>query len=301
MRIFSRMTQDKNLNPRTAGPRPPFDEPRQDGTGSERDMKIPPDYGEQSYRGLGRMPGRVALVTGADSGIGRAVALAFAREGADVTVAYHSHEEDARETVRLVEAAGRKALCLSADVGEDAECARLVKETVDKLGKLDVLVNNAAYQGKGVEHFEELTAERVLHTFKTNIVSMFNLTRHALKHLKPGGVIINVASIQAYQPSPGILDYAATKAAIVDFTKGLAKELGERGIRVNAVAPGPVWTPIIPQSFSEEKIREHGKNTPLGRPAQPVELSPAFVFLACDESRYVSGEVLGVTGGRTLT
>ena len=308
MRIFSRMAQDKdssgsqgrNVDPRTAGPRPPFDEPTQGDTGSEEKMRTPPDYGEESYRGLGRMQGRVALVTGADSGIGRAVALAFAREGADVAVAYHSHADDAKKTLELVEGAGRRGVVLAADVGEDGDCARLVQTTVAGLGKLDVLVNNAAYQGKAVERFEDLSAERVLHTFKTNIVGMFNLTRHALPHLKPGAVIINVASIQAYQPNPGILDYAATKAAIVDFTKGLAKELAERGIRVNCVAPGPVWTPLIPQSFPPEKVREHGKSSPLGRPAQPVEVARAFVFLASEESTYVNAEILGVTGGQTM-
>jgi NAD(P)-dependent dehydrogenase (short-subunit alcohol dehydrogenase family) len=263
-------------------------------------MRIPPDYGEKSYQGHGRLLDQVALVTGADSGIGRAVALAFAREGADVAIAYHSHEADAKETLRLVEGAGRRGLLLRADVGEDAECARLVEDTIRGLGHLDVLVNNAAYQSKAAERFEELTADRVLHTFKVNVVAQFNLVRHALPHLQPGATIINTASIQAYQPKPGILDYAATKAAIVAFTQGLAKELTARGIRVNCVAPGPIWTPIIPQSFGPEKIRDHGKSSPMGRPGQPVEVAHAFVFLASHDSRYVSGEVLGVTGGQTL-
>ena len=294
------MMNQGNPDPRAAGPRPPFDEPPQGGTGSDREMNNPPDYGEQSYEAYGRMKDRVALITGADSGIGRAVALAFAREGAHVGIAYHSHEDDARETLRLVEESGRRGVLFRADVGEDADCARLVSDAMARLGKIDVLVNNAAFQPKAAERFEELEADRVLHTFKVNVVAQFNMVRHVLPHLRPGATIINVASIQAYQPNPGILDYAATKAAIVAFTQGLAKELTPRGIRVNCVAPGPIWTPIIPQSFGREKIRDHGKSSPMGRPGQPVEVSPAFVFLASDESRYVSGEVLGVTGGQTL-
>jgi hypothetical protein len=199
-----------------------------------------------------------------------------------------------------VESAGQRGLTLGGDVAEDAHAGRLVQATVERFGRLDVLVNNAAFQGKAVERFEDLTPDRVLHTFRVNIVAMFNLVRHALPHLRPGAAIINVASIQAYQPKPSILDYATTKAAIVAFTQGLAKELIERGVRVNCVAPGPVWTPIVPQSFGAQKIREHGKSSPIGRPAQPAEVAPAFVFLASDESRYVNGEILGVTGGQTL-
>jgi NAD(P)-dependent dehydrogenase (short-subunit alcohol dehydrogenase family) len=242
----------------------------------------------------------VALVTGADSGIGRAVALAFAREGADVAISYLSEHEDAKETQRVVEAAGRKALLLPGDLGEVAHAERVVKETLQRLGKLDILVNNAAYQDKAVERFEDLTPERIERTFRTNILAMFFLTRAALPHLKPGASIINTASIQAYQPSPNILDYASTKGAIVTFTKGLAKELVERGMRANSVAPGPVWTPLIAQSFDPQKVSEFGKQSPMGRPAQPAELAPSFVFLASDESRYVNGEVLGVTGGMLL-
>jgi NAD(P)-dependent dehydrogenase (short-subunit alcohol dehydrogenase family) len=263
-------------------------------------MRNKPDHGETSYRGFGRLQDRVALVTGGDSGIGRAVALAFAREGAHVVISYLQHHEDAQETLRLVESAQRTGLTLAGDVAEDAVCQQLVKQTVDRFGRLDVVVNNAAFQGKAVERFEDLDAERVLRTFRTNIVAMFNLVRHALPALKPGAAVINTASIQAYQPNPGILDYAATKAAIVAFTQGLAKELTPRGVRVNCVAPGPVWTPLIPASFGEERTREHGKSSPMGRAAQPAELAPAYVFLACDESRYVSGETLGVTGGQTL-
>jgi NAD(P)-dependent dehydrogenase (short-subunit alcohol dehydrogenase family) len=287
-------------DPRKTGPQPKFPRQEQEGPGSEAAMAPRADHGEATYRGHGRLAGRVALVTGADSGIGRAVAIAFAREGADVAIGYLSEEDDARETQRQVEAAGRRALLLPGDLADEAVCARLVGTTVDRLGGLDLLVNNAAFQGKAVERFEELDPARVERTFRVNVLAMFHLVRHALPHLKAGASIINVASIQAYEPTPSILDYASTKGAIVTFTKGLAKELGGRGIRANVVAPGPVWTPLVVQSFGEEKNESFGGNTPLGRPAQPAELAPAFVFLASDESRYITGEVLGVTGGRLL-
>lgn len=288
------------LDPKEAGEKPPYPQGEQRAPGSEKDMRPRPDFGEESYRGHGRLLDRVALVTGADSGIGRAVALAFAREGADVAVSYLSEHQDAAETRRVVEAANRRALLLPGDVAEDRHCAELVRRTVEAFGRIDVLVNNAAYQGKAVERFEDLDDERVRRTFAVNIVAMFDLVRHALPHMKPGSAIINVASIQAYKPSPPILDYAATKGAIVTFSKGLAQHLIERGIRVNVVAPGPVWTPLIAQSFPEEKVQRFAQDSPMGRPAQPAELAPAFVFLACDESRYVNGEVLGVTGGKPL-
>jgi NAD(P)-dependent dehydrogenase (short-subunit alcohol dehydrogenase family) len=286
-----------NPDPRHAQPAPPFPKQAQDSPGSEAKMRPRPDYGEESYRGLGRLKDRVALITGGDSGIGRAVALAFAREGAHVAIAYLDEHDDAEETKRAVVAAGREALVVPGDIGDDGHCARLVRQTVERFGRLDVLVNNAAFQGKQVERFEDLDAERVMRTFRTNVVAMFNLTRHALPHLKPGAAIINTTSIQAYHPNPGILDYASTKGAIRVFTEGLSKELAGRGIRVNGVAPGPVWTPLVAASFPPEKNAEHGKSAPVGRAAQPAEVAPAFVFLACDESRYVSGEILAVTGG----
>lgn len=289
----------RNPDPR-AGRKPPFREHEQPTPGAEGRMDTPPDFGEATYKGLGRLRDRVALVTGADSGIGRAVALAYAREGADVVVSYLSEHEDAQVTKDLVERAGRRAMTLAGDLGADGHCGRLVRETVERFGKLDILVNNAAYQGEAVEAFEQLTAERVERTFRTNIVAMLNLTRHALPHLKPGAVIINTTSIQAYHPKAYILDYASTKAAIKAFTEGLAQELTARGIRVNAVAPGPVWTPLVVQSFPSEKLERFGADTPLGRPAQPAEIAPLYVFLASDESRYVSGEILGATGGRLL-
>jgi NAD(P)-dependent dehydrogenase (short-subunit alcohol dehydrogenase family) len=263
-------------------------------------MDPPPDYGFDSYRGHGRLENRVALITGADSGIGRAVALAFAREGADVVIGYLESHDDAEETRRVVEASGRKALLVASDLATERGCAELVAKAVDEFGRVDVLVNNAAKQGKAVERFEDLDAERVESTFRVNVLSMFHLVRRGLPHMRPGSAVINVASIQAYAPSAAILDYASTKGAIVTFTKGLAQSLAERKIRVNCVAPGPVWTPLVVQSFDSEKLARFGKETPLGRPAQPRELAPAFVFLACDESSYVNGEVLGVTGGKPL-
>ncbi|RKH68017.1 SDR family oxidoreductase [Corallococcus llansteffanensis] len=290
----------RNPDPRSAGPKPPFPEQTQPAPGHEGAMSPEPDYGEQSYKGLGRLKDRVALVTGGDSGIGRAVCLAFAREGADVAFAYLNESDDANHTRRVVEASGRQALALAGDIALEATCKKLVEDTVKRFGRIDVLVNNAAYQGKSVEKFEELDAERVERTFRVNILAMFHLVRYALPHMKEGSTIINTASIQAYQPSPNILDYATTKGAIVAFTKGLSQELISRGIRVNAVAPGPVWTPLIPQSFDGEKVKEFGKSNPTGRPAQPAELAPSYVFLACDESRFVTGDILGVTGGMLL-
>jgi NAD(P)-dependent dehydrogenase (short-subunit alcohol dehydrogenase family) len=263
-------------------------------------MNPEPDYGLTSYKGLGRLKDRVALITGGDSGIGRAVCLAFAREGADVAFAYLNEDPDAEVTRRIVEDSGHQVLSLKGDLTDESVCRRIIEDTVKRFGRIDVLVNNAAFQGKAVEKFEELTAERIERTFRTNIIAMFHLVRYALPHMKSGASIINTASIQAYNPSPGILDYATTKGAIVAFTKGLAQELIERGIRVNSVAPGPVWTPLIPQSFDAEKVKKFGQQSPMGRAAQPVELAPSYVFLASDESRYVNGEILGVTGGQLL-
>ncbi len=287
-------------NPRDAGPKPPMPGQEQPHPGLEGQMTPEPDYGLTSYKGLGRLKDRVALITGGDSGIGRAVCLAFAREGADVAFAYLNEDPDAEVTRRIVEDSGHQVLSLKGDLTDESVCRRIIEDTVKRFGRIDVLVNNAAYQGKKVEKFEEMTAERIERTFRTNIIAMFHLVRYALPHMKPGASIINTSSIQAYNPSPGILDYAATKGAIVAFTKGLAQELIERGIRVNSVAPGPVWTPLIPQSFDAEKVKKFGQQSPMGRAAQPVELAPSFVFLASDESRYVNGEILGVTGGQLL-
>ncbi len=263
-------------------------------------MNAKPDHGEATYKGLGRLRERVALITGADSGIGRAVALAFAREGADVAIAYLDEHDDARETERWVEEAGRRALLLPGDLADAEHCKEIVRKTAATFGKIDIVVNNAAYQGKAVGSLSELSDERVERTFRVNVIAMFNISRECVAHMSPGGAIINTASIQAYQPSPPILDYAATKGAVVAFTKGLARDLVDRGIRVNSVAPGPVWTALIAQSYEGPKLEHFGEQSPMKRPAQPSELAPAYVFLACEESRYVDGEVLGVTGGMVL-
>ncbi len=288
-------------DPKDANKKPSFPEQDQEHPGQEHKMRVKPDFGEESYKGFGRLQGRVAVVTGADSGIGRAVALAFAREGADVFIAYLNEHEDAEETKRVVTEAGRKAVTFAGDIADEAQCKKLVEEAVRAFGRIDILVNNAAFQSKDAKGgIAEFDSERIERTFRVNILAMFHIVRYALPHLKEGSVIINTASIQAYQPSYGILDYAATKGAIVTFTKGLAQDLIRRGIRANVVAPGPVWTPLIAQSFDQEKIKEFGKQSPMERPAQPAELAPAYVFLASDESRYVNGEVLGVTGGKPL-
>ncbi len=289
-----------NPHPKEAGPKPPFAEKPQASPGHETALNVKPDHGERSYRGFQRLQGKVALITGGDSGIGRAVAIAFAREGADIAISYLSEHEDARETERWVKEAGRRCLLLPGDLAEPRVCSQIVEKTRAELGRLDILVNNAAYQGKAVESFTQLTPERIERTFKVNILAMFYITLAASKHLQAGSSIINTASIQAYKPSAPIVDYASTKGAIVAFTKGLAQEMIELGVRVNAVAPGPVWTPLIAQSFEGEKLEGFGKQSPMKRPAQPAELAPAYVFLASDESRYVNGEVLGVTGGSPL-
>ena len=246
-----------------------------------------------------RCEGKVVLVTGAQRGIGRAVALRFAREGADVLISYLNEDSDAEETARVVREAGRKAVVAPGDISEEAHCRSLVERAVAELGKLDILVNNAAYQmtREGIELIPDGEWE---HTFRTNIFAMYYLCKAAWPHLQPGSTIINTASIQAYQPSPTLLPYASTKGAIVTFSKALAQEGAEVGIRVNVVAPGPVWTPLIPATMPEEKAQKFGQDTPLGRPGQPAELAPLFVFLASDESSYITGEVVGVTGGKPL-
>jgi NAD(P)-dependent dehydrogenase (short-subunit alcohol dehydrogenase family) len=294
------MASREQEHPQHKQGKPPFPAQKQAPTGSEQAMEPRPDFGQHSYRGSGRLAGKTALVTGGDSGIGRAVCVAFAREGADVVIGYREHSADAQETQSWVEQAGRRGVAIAQDIASDAGCKALIEGAVKTLGRIDILVNNAAKQGESVERFEQLSAERVEETFRTNIIAMFHLVRHALPHMKEGAAIINVASIQASKPSANILDYASTKGAIVTFTKGLAQELIERGIRVNAVAPGPVWTPLIVQSFDPTKSAHFGEDSPMKRPAQPAELAPAFVFLASDEASYVNGEVLGVTGGKPL-
>lgn len=286
-------------DPRKQGPQPPFSEPKQPGPGSSEQMHQQPDYGEQSYKGFGRLTGRKALITGADSGIGRAVALAFAREGADVVVSYLEEEKDAAETARLVRDAGRKAITIPGTIEQVSHCQKLLEQTVRELGGIDILVNNAAHQSTH-ESIEELTPEEWDKTFQTNIHPMFYLSRFALPKMKPGSTIINTASVQAYDPSPTLLAYATTKGAIVTFTKGLSQLAIKQGVRVNAVAPGPVWTPLIPATMPEKSVENFGKSSSMGRPAQPAELAPMYVFLASDESRYITGGIFDVTGGKML-
>ena len=286
-------------DPREAGPKPPLPKQEQEPPGLESKMEPRPDYGYDSYEGHGRLANRVALITGGDSGIGRAVALAFAREGADVLVSYLEEHSDAQETVGVVEEAGRKGIAVAGDIGDPEHCHTLVDRAVDELGRLDILVNNAAFQMEH-ESITEIPADEIERVFRTNVFSIFYLCQAAIPHMKAGSSIINTTSIQAYDPSPGLLHYAVTKGAIRTFTHGLSQELVEKGIRVNAVAPGPVWTPLIAMSFDAEKVAEFGEQSPLGRPAQPAELAPVYVFLASDESRYIVGEVIGVTGGSIL-
>jgi NAD(P)-dependent dehydrogenase (short-subunit alcohol dehydrogenase family) len=262
-------------------------------------MRPKPDYGEESYRGLGRLTDKVALITGGDSGIGRAVATAFAKEGADVLISYLPEEErDASEVVQTVEHAGRRAVKLPGDIRNEGHCSEMVERAIAEFGRLDILVNNAAFQ-MSREKIEEITTEEFDRTFKTNVYAMFWLCRAAVPRMGPGGAIINTASIQALDPSAHLLPYAATKGAIVNFTKGLSQIAMKQGIRVNAVAPGPVWTPLIPSTMPEEKVKNFGKDTSFGRAAQPVEIAPLFVFLASNEARFVTGEVYGATGGQT--
>jgi NAD(P)-dependent dehydrogenase (short-subunit alcohol dehydrogenase family) len=288
-------------NPKEKQPQPPFPEQQQTPPGLESEMNPAPDFGEQSYKGSGRLQDKAAIITGGDSGIGRAVALAFAREGADVLISYLSEEEtDAQETRRVVEAAGRRCVTMPGDIREESQCREIIKRAMDEFGKIDVLVNNAAFQ-MSHEGIGEISTEEFDRTFRTNVYAMFYLCKAALPLMKEGGAIINTTSIQAYQPSPNLLAYAATKGAIANFTKGLSQEAIDKGIRVNAVAPGPIWTPLIPATMPPEKTAEFGKDTPMQRAGQPAELAPVYVFLASDESSYISGEIIGVTGGKPLS
>ncbi len=260
-----------------------------------------PDHGEETYRGTGRLKGRKALITGGDSGIGAAVAIAFAREGADVAIGYLlSEQQDADHVLKEIELAGVKALALPGDIKDETVCKELVRKTAGEFGSIDILVNNAGKQ-EFVGELQDITSEQFQHTFQTNVFAMFWITQAAVPHMPAGASIVNTTSIQSYQPSPGLLDYASTKGAITAFTKSLAKMLANKGIRVNAVAPGPIWTPLQPSHGQPpDKLKEFGQNTPLGRPGQPAELAPAYVYLASQESSYVTAEVLGVTGGQHL-
>ncbi|GAB6985716.1 glucose 1-dehydrogenase [Nocardioides pyridinolyticus] len=308
------MTDERSERPvGPAGPDPTtkHDQPDTEGAqlpppGAEQSitaaMGDEPDHGEDSYVGHGRLADQVAIITGGDSGIGRAVALAFAREGADVVVCYlEGEDEDGRETARLVEDAGRKAVLVPSDLTREEACRALVDRTVEEFGRIDILVNNAAFQMAQPGGIADITTEQFDRMLKTNLYAMFWLCKMALPHMGAGSSIINTSSVQASSPSPELLDYATTKAGIANFTRGLASMVAAQGIRVNSVAPGPIWTPLIPATMPEEKVESFGEQTPLGRAGQPAEVATAFVYLASPESSYITGEVLAVTGGQPVT
>ena len=286
-------------HPQQKHAQPPLPEQQQDMPGYTDEMDPRPDHGEDSYRGSGKLTDRVALITGADSGIGRAVAIAYARESADVIISYLEEDEDAQETAHWVEKAGRKAVIARGDISNDSFARSLVQRAIDEFGRLDILVNNAAHQAT-FEKLEDITAEEWDLTFRTNVYAMFYLCQEAVKHMKPGSTIINTSSINATSPSPTLLAYATTKGAIANFTSGLAGLVADQGIRVNAVAPGPIWTPLIPSTMPAEKVKSFGKDTPLKRPGQPAELAATYVLLASEGSSYTTGALYEVTGGRPM-
>jgi NAD(P)-dependent dehydrogenase (short-subunit alcohol dehydrogenase family) len=276
---------------------PPQHQDRQPGI--EADMTPRPKAVDQQYRGSGKLRGRVALITGGDSGIGRAVAAMYAREGADIAVLYLNEHQDAEETKRLVEKEGRRCRLIAGDIGDEPFCRQSVQQVVQEFGRLDILVNNAAEQHPQ-DSIEQISAEQLERTFRTNIFAMFFLTKAALPHLQDGSAIINTTSVTAYKGSPQLLDYSSTKGAIVAFTRSLSQGLAEKGIRVNAVAPGPIWTPLIPSTFDEEKVAAFGADVPLQRPGQPGEVAPSYVFLASEDSSYMTGQVLHPNGGSVV-
>ena len=283
-------------NPLDQYPKPPFKEQQQRPPGVESELQPVADHGEETYKGSGKLEGRKAIITGGDSGIGRAVAIAFAREGADVVISYLNEDEDASETARYVEEAGRKAVLIPGDISQEEHCQAIIDRAVEELGDIDILVNNAAYQMTH-ESLQEITAEELDYTFKTNIYSMFYLCKAAEPHLKPGSTVVNTTSVNAYKPNPGLLAYATTKGAIQNFTAGLGQLWADKGIRVNCVAPGPIWTPLIPSTMPPEKVKYFGQNTPLKRAGQPAELAAVFVLLASKDSSYMTGSTVQVTGG----
>jgi len=280
-------------------PKPPFPAQQQPVPGKTALMNPRPDHGEDSYRGCGRLRDKKVLLTGGDSGIGRAVALAFAREGADLLISYLNEDDDARETKRLVQEAGRQCVLAPGDIADPGHCRKLVEKAVAAFGRIDVLVNNAAHQ-MSFNSPDEISAEEWERTLAVNISAMFYLTKAALPHMQSGSAIINTASINADAPNPHLLAYATSKGAIQNFTAGLAQLLAEKGIRVNSVAPGPVWTPLIPSTMPPDKVAHFGEQVPMKRPAQPRELAPVYVLLASDEASYISGTMVGVTGGKPI-
>jgi NAD(P)-dependent dehydrogenase (short-subunit alcohol dehydrogenase family) len=272
---------------------------QQSPPGIQSEMDPAPDCGEDSYRGAGKLTGKAAIITGGDSGIGRAVAIAFAREGADVLISYLSEDSDAQDVAKYVEQAGRKAVLVRGDVSEAQHCRDIVARAVEEFGKVDVLVSNAAYQ-MNHESLDEIPDDEWGYTFRTNVEAMFHLTKAAVPHMAPGSAIIGSSSVNSDMPSPTLAPYAATKAAVANFCASLAQLLGEKGIRVNSVAPGPVWTPLIPATMPPEKVESFGSDTPLGRVGQPAELAPVYVLLASDDGSYISGARIAVTGGRPI-
>ncbi|MDO5897200.1 SDR family oxidoreductase [Agrobacterium sp. Azo12] len=283
----------------TRYPNPPYPKQQQEPPGKTAMMQPVPDHGEHSYKGDGKLTGKVALITGADSGIGKAVAIAFAREGADIVISYLNEDDDARDTAKWVEDAGRKVLVIPGDIKSEEHCTDIIQRTVDELGGIDILVNNAAFQ-RTYDDIADITGDEWDETFRTNIYAPFFLSKAATRHMKPGSSIINTTSIQSRQPSPQLLAYASTKGAISNFTAGLAEMLADKGIRVNAVAPGPIWTPLIPSTMSAEKAAKFGENTLIGRAGQPAQLVGAYVLLASALGSYMTGAVIPVTGGEIM-
>jgi NAD(P)-dependent dehydrogenase (short-subunit alcohol dehydrogenase family) len=287
------------VDPREAGPKPPYDAKPQPMPGSEQQMQPKADHGERSYKGCGRLQGTAALITGADSGIGRAVALAFAREGADVLISYLSEHEDAEQTAKLIRDSGQHAVTVAGDITSREHCDKLVDRALKEFGRLDLLVSNAALQTVH-EQVDEWDIEEFERTYRTNVFAMFYLCRTALPKMPPGGSIIATSSVQAFMPTGKLLAYSSTKGAIRTFIQALAELAMKQGVRANAVAPGPVWTPLIPSTMPQEKVKNFGKQTIIGRAAQPAELAPAFVFLASNDARYITGSVVDVTGGEQI-
>lgn len=296
MQTKDKQKSSPQRDPKDKHPQPPYPEQKQEVPGTEDQMTPTADHGEKSYRGSGKLKGKKAIITGGDSGIGRAVAIAFAREGADVLISYLSEEKDAKETAKWVKEAGRKAVLVSGDISEEAHCKKIIDQAVKEFGQIDILVNNAAFQ-MSRESLQDIPSEEWDYTFRTNIYAMFYLCKAAEPHMKPGSTIVNTTSVNAYKPRPTLLAYAATKGAIQNFTANLAQLLAEKGIRVNCVAPGPIWTPLIPATMPEDDVKNFGKNVPLKRAGQPAELAATYVLLASEDSSYMTGATVQITGG----